>query len=114
MNMTCKMVMDLVELYKEGIVSRESAEAIREHLKTCPECRSCYQNYDSVKSRQFPRNQVSPPEISGAASRCYEELSRRMRKHHYMRIAGASAAIGAGSIMLMIGIALTCKGSAVR
>ena len=33
MNMNCKIAMDLVELYKSDVVSRETADAIREHLK---------------------------------------------------------------------------------
>lgn len=115
MNMSCKVVMDLVELYMEGIVSQESAESIRAHLKTCPECRSCYRNFDSVRRKQLLQEIPAPQaEIAGAANRCYVQLSRRMRKHHYMRIAGASAAIGAGSIMLLVGIMLTCKGNALR
>ena len=39
MNMNCKIAMDLVELYKSDVVSQETADAIREHLKECPDCR---------------------------------------------------------------------------
>ncbi len=110
MNMTCKVVMDLVELYHEGIVSQESAEEIRAHLRSCEKCRSYYRQFDRVRRQKL----LSEPDPvyaadAGASSRCYVELSKRMRKHHYMRIIGASAAIGAGTIMLLIGILLTCK-----
>ncbi len=110
MNMTCKVVMDLVELYHEGIVSQESAEEIRAHLKNCEKCRSYYRQFDRVR-RQKLLAQPEPEYTldAGVSSRCYAELSRRMRRHHYMRIIGASAAIGAGTIMLLIGILLTCR-----
>ncbi len=111
MNMSCKVVMDLVELYKEEIVSKESAESIRAHLKGCPDCRRFYRDFEATRRKQLLRSPALPQaEMARASGRCYTELSRRMRRHHYLRVAGASAAIGAGSIMLLIGIALTSRG----
>ncbi len=112
MNMTCKIVRDLAELYQENIVSRESAEAIRTHLKTCPECRRYYREYDAVEAAQFSMPVKETQNMKEMEARMYEQLSRKLRRRHMLRMIGVSSAIGAGSIMLAIGILLTCKGNA--
>ncbi len=110
MNMTCEIVRDLVELYQEKIVSRESAESIREHLKGCPECRKYYREYIAAqKAEMAVCSPIAASSMSGTQARLYEELSKKLRRRRYLRIAGTSAAIGAGSIMLAVGILLTCK-----
>ncbi len=114
MNMTCKIVRDLVELYQENIVSHESAEAIQAHLKTCEECRKYYREYDSVQQAQVAVDVPSPVEMQSAQERMYGELSRRLRRRHMLRVIGVSSAIGAGTIMLAVGILLTCKGGNSR
>ncbi len=111
MNMTCEIVKDLVELYQEKIVSKESAEAIRTHLKGCPECRRYYHDYNVARNTEMA---VCSPaamggSMSGTQARLYEQLSRKLRRRRFLQIAGTSAAIGAGSIMLAVGILLTCK-----
>ncbi len=109
MNMTCEIIRDLAELYQENIVSRESAQTIREHLKTCPECRKYYQDYDAVEHASFAVPQPSQNAVS-VQERMYEQLSRKLRRRHMLRVIGVSSAIGAGTIMLAVGILLTCKG----
>lgn len=111
MNMTCKIARDLVELYQENIVSRESAESIRAHLKTCSACRKYYREYHEIEKKELMAQPPVPQGgLSGVQADVYAELSRKLRRRHYMRVVGTSAAIGAGSIMLAIGILLTCKG----
>ena len=108
MNMNCKIVMDLAELYKSDVVSRETAEAIREHLKTCPDCRRYYREYDlhdTTPALALPTEE----ELSGMETRLYRDLSRRMAHHRLWQIIGTSAAIGAGTIMLAVGILMTVK-----
>ena len=38
-DISCKVIEDLLPLYVDGVVSVETAELIREHLKTCSDCR---------------------------------------------------------------------------
>lgn len=106
MNMTCKTVRNLADLYHEKIVSKESADAIRAHLKECSECRNYYRAYMDLKTTKA---ELDIANLSGTQARMYEELSKKLRRRRYLRIVGTSAAIGAGSIMLAVGILLTCK-----
>ncbi len=114
MNMTCEIVRDLAELYHENIVSRESAGMIRTHLKTCESCRRYYREYDSAQDMNVAVQQPPLQGMNETQAKLYNELSRKLRRRHLLRIIGVSAAIGAGSIMLATGILLTCKSSSFR
>ena len=35
----CDVIRDLLPLYEDNVVSEETAQMVREHLKDCPECR---------------------------------------------------------------------------
>lgn len=39
---TCDMCMDLIPLVQDGVASRDSEEAVLEHIKECPSCSECY------------------------------------------------------------------------
>ena len=41
--LNCSVVADLLPLYVEDIVSPETRQAIAEHLETCEECRTKYE-----------------------------------------------------------------------
>ena len=107
MNMTCEVARDLAELYHEGLVSTESARAIRAHLKGCSRCRRYYKAYDTMNTLHFPLYQ--DPDIEDAEARSYEALSKRLRKRRVFEIVTTGAAIGAGSIMLAAGIILLVR-----
>jgi predicted anti-sigma-YlaC factor YlaD len=97
--------MDLAELYREGIVSKESADAIRSHLKVCPSCRKYYHDCDTAKRRGL-KLQLQQPAPVCAESRHYAELSKKLRHRHYWQVVGTSTAIGAGVVMLLVSILL--------
>ena len=40
--MECKVIRDLIPLYKENMLSDESKKLVKEHLKTCSSCRNYY------------------------------------------------------------------------
>ncbi len=42
MKYPCNLIRDLLPLYCDGVCSEESAEAVREHLDACEECRSIF------------------------------------------------------------------------
>lgn len=40
---TCDMCMDLMPLVQDGVASADSMEAVKEHIKTCPSCKSVFE-----------------------------------------------------------------------
>ena len=109
MSMTCKVAMDLAELYKSDLVSKESAEEIRAHLKTCPSCRRYYREYDIHENAHEPAFPSFGEDFAGMETRLYQDLSKRLHHRRILEIVGTSAAIGAGTIMLAIGIIMMTK-----
>ena len=41
--MNCNIIQDLLPLYRDGICSDESIQAVEEHLETCTDCRIAYE-----------------------------------------------------------------------
>ncbi|MEE5992806.1 MAG: zf-HC2 domain-containing protein [Oscillospiraceae bacterium] len=109
MNITCEVVRDMAELYKADLLeNEESIRQIRSHLKTCPSCRAYYKAYDRHTTEQNRKPQ--PPctdDMDEMQKRMYATLAKKMNQHRIMEIIGTSAAIGAGSIMLIIGLVMT-------
>ena len=48
MSLPCNVVRDLVSIYKDGLASEETSDAVELHLKQCPDCRKYYREYDSI------------------------------------------------------------------
>lgn len=113
MNMNCKIAMDLTELYKSDVVSKETAEAIRGHLKTCPDCRRYYREYD-MHENPAALGLFDAEELDSVEKRMYQDLSKRLAHRRLWQIIGTSAAIGAGTIMLAVGIIMTVKSPSER
>lgn len=111
MSMNCKVVTDVAELYYEGLLSPETHKAVHQHLGGCRNCRNYYRQYANIrKQKSKPVLQILPDEeISETEKRLYTSLSEKLRKRRFWNIVGTSAAIGAGSVMLTIGLLLTYK-----
>lgn len=107
MNMTCDVVRDLVELYQDELVSEESRREIRSHLAECSRCRHYYKTYAALNKLGEPLHRAG--QIEDAEARSYEVISRRLRRRRLIEIAGTGAAVGAGSIMLAVGLILLSK-----
>lgn len=67
--MKCEIVKDLIPLYAEGLCSEAAAEEIREHLKTCENCR---------KLAEAPVEQIIPVEIPEEKT-AMKKVSRKLR-----------------------------------
>ena len=46
-NVTCSIVEDLLPLYMDGCCSKDSQQAVAEHMKTCEKCRETYRHLQS-------------------------------------------------------------------
>ena len=60
MEIKCEIIRDLLPLYVEELTSKESSEAVSEHLKICAECRK---EYEEMKSGETKTHQAQPEEI---------------------------------------------------
>lgn len=109
--MNCKIAMDLTELYLDGLVSEESAAEIREHLRSCPACRKYYKSFEKNEDKLsfFRCSGTKDAEMQDHIRKQYAALSKKLRRRHYLEIAGSSAAIATGTVMLTVGIILICK-----
>ena len=47
MNISCKVVQDLLALYHDGVCSRESAQIVEKHLEECADCRKLLADMDT-------------------------------------------------------------------
>ena len=111
MNITCEVARDMAELYKADLlVNKESIQQIRTHLKSCPSCRAYYKAYDRHTTERKQKNPLpNSDDMDEIQERMYATLAKKMNQHRIMEIIGTSAAIGAGSIMLIIGLVMTSK-----
>lgn len=57
MNKQCNIVQDMLPLYVDGACSEATAEMVKEHLETCAECNSIYQQMLSDTSEDILRKE---------------------------------------------------------
>lgn len=105
MEITCDMAMDLAELYICGAASGDSSEAVRHHLRGCPECRRFYEGYKrSMKKEPVRRFETeNEPEPSDEK---LEQLSKRLRRRRIFTHVANSTLLTVGAVMLTVGAAV--------
>lgn len=96
MNLSCDTVLDLVSIYKDGASSEATVKAVDEHLKTCPDCRRYYRQYDSI-NRLLTRKTESP--APGSEER-YADFTAALRRRHTIETLAvyASAAVAVAAV----------------
>lgn len=54
--MNCEIIRDLLPLYIDGICSKQTEEAVREHLETCADCQEVYRNMSqTIRTPKEPK-----------------------------------------------------------
>ena len=109
MEITCDIAKDLVDICTSGAASGNTQTAVREHLKTCKDCRSFYDSYkksleggsddDKIKRIEY---ETSPYLADEILSESIKKLSKRLRKRR-----AVSNAIGIATIVIGIVFAVT-------
>ncbi len=105
MEITCDIVMDLVDVYTNGVASEDTKNAVKEHLKTCKDCRRYYDEYKkSLESEQ--KNKVfvtekSPGLNDEIISESMYKLSKRLRKRRNIRNITSGIAIVVSLVVLL-------------
>lgn len=75
----CSIVQDLLPLYIDGAVSPQTAEAVKQHLNTCPNCQKEYSSMTGTLT--LPVSRV----LAGESARTLKAFKRRW-KHRIMVI----------------------------
>lgn len=75
----CSIIQDLLPLYIDGAVSPQTAEAVKQHLNTCPSCQKEYSSMTGTLT--LPVNHV----LTGESARTLKAFKRRW-KHKIMVI----------------------------
>lgn len=83
MKMDCCVVRDLLPLYVENMVSRQTGEYIRQHLEECPECRK---DYDSLQDTGELEALTLPAKAENTP---FQKIMRRLNRQMYALAYGA-------------------------
>ncbi|HHU06183.1 MAG: zf-HC2 domain-containing protein [Bacillota bacterium] len=75
MNLGCDIVLDCVSIYKDGLASPGTVEAVNQHLKKCHECRKYYKMYDSINDIKTKRQRA----CTSSSDEKFAELSRALK-----------------------------------
>lgn len=90
MKLCCNIIRDLLPLYIDGIESDESRDAIKEHLKYCPDCRKYYKSINKALS-------VEADEAISGMHNDYKKISKKIRRRRAL-YAGTAAAMLLASV----------------
>ena len=102
MSLSCNIVMDLTSLYKDSLASEETAAAIEEHLKGCPNCRRYYRQYDRME-----KNGKAEAVAEFGSEENFEESYKKLHKKIRRRRAFATAAVVASLCLSAAVVAVT-------
>ncbi len=99
----CSVVRDILPLYLENMVSEETAESIKEHLESCPECAAEFEAVKSGKKMEKVGREM-PTDFEAEVLRSIKSIRAKFRKK-VLRVGGVIAAILAavlitGSVLL--------------
>lgn len=74
MKLTCEIVQDLLPLYEDDMCSKESKEAIEEHLRECEDCRNQLKMIRELSAQEIP---VESSGEHRAVTKGFKKIRRR-------------------------------------
>ena len=83
MKIECSIVSDLLPLYVEDLVSAETAQHIKEHLKICPKCQA---ELTSLKEGVGLPKGENAPVSNPKAEKSFQKTMKRMSRQFYSLI----------------------------
>ncbi len=91
MKLTCDMVTDLYPLYKDGLASSDTREAIKEHLSACDECRNFYRRYPFGDKllRRSAADSVDNPTHTSSVTDSFCGVAAKIKKSKRIKLAVA-------------------------
>lgn len=110
MVISCDIAMDLVELYTCGAASDGTAQAVKAHLKTCPECRRFYDGYkksSEVDMNQSPKLAIGVDVPEDKIAESVKTLSKRLRKKRvFSNIINAGVLVSSAALLIITTVAM--------
>ena len=82
MSKQCEIVGDILPLYVDGVCSEASGDLVREHLDTCPGCRTLYEQMRARGGEEFIKR-----EKDGVVRRHERKESRRILRYLFLSAA---------------------------
>lgn len=94
---SCSIVKDLLPLYIDGILRKETEETVKAHLESCDACRKDYE----VMTREL--TMLSAPEVQEESKKTFIALKRRLRRRRILSamIAAVITAVIVISVVLV-------------
>ena len=80
MKTECSIVKDLLPLYVENMVSKETAQFVLDHLNVCADCKA---EYDALMSGGPLTNIEKKPDINTEQAKSFKTTMRRMNRQFY-------------------------------
>ena len=101
MKYSCNLIRDILPLYHDGVVSKESEQAVEEHFCECEECKSYY-----VKMCQTDvlEEVVFDEEMAKKAAASYKEVAKKISKKVIKTILKSILIIAVVMIGVVIGL----------
>lgn len=97
MNLSCKVIEDLLPLYVDGVCSKESAEAVEAHLSQCAACRGALTALQNANDVAKAENVVTEERQAEALRRVKRRIARR-------QVWAAVGAVAAMAVLTLGGI----------
>ncbi len=110
MEITCDIVTDLIEIYHNGLASRDSKEAVEKHLKNCSSCKKYYEIYKNTLKKS--NNEIAIDFIEPDEKKINKnalELSKRIRRKKFVTGVTTNTILGIGAGMFALGVYLISK-----
>lgn len=98
MKYSCNLIRDLLPLYCDQVCSKDSAEAVQEHISTCEECKKIYigmQQSVSMDSARFEKQQLAS----------MQEVKKKIKKRNTI-FASIGIVVGIAFVIITIRVML--------
>jgi hypothetical protein len=95
----CSIVHDILPLYLENMVSKETGEFVKEHLENCPECAAEFETMKAEANVAEKRSETQST-LDAEVSKSMKTVHKKIRKKVYRLTAVIAAALIAVCMLL--------------
>lgn len=107
--MTCEIIKDLIPMYVDKTASEDAANAVSEHIKTCPECRRFCKVCKSYEEKVAAASEKSSSAKPSGIDEQFASLSKKLKKRKLIHIITISCVLAGMLTYIVIDILNTAK-----